>query len=242
MEALNKSNQKKVIKTWSRVVDHHAGFRRPHVRRAQREQVHPGLHPRGNGRAQARRVRARRGSSAATPASGKRRARLPLRHRSKRGHDDMEARAINRYIGSSPRKMRLVIDLIRGKSVERGAAHPALLAEARVEGGGEGAPLGGREPAEQGRAERGSSRTDMVVKEAFVDGGMTMKRILPGPDGARLPDPQAVEPRHDRRGGARRRHPRAARRRRSPRPRRRPPPAKAKRAPRKEAPTAHESK
>jgi len=29
----------------------------------------------------------------------------------------LEARAINRYIGSSPRKMRLVIDLIRGKSV-----------------------------------------------------------------------------------------------------------------------------
>ena len=30
----------------------------------------------------------------------------------------MEARAINRYVGSSPRKMRLVIDLIRGKSVD----------------------------------------------------------------------------------------------------------------------------
>jgi large subunit ribosomal protein L22 len=30
----------------------------------------------------------------------------------------MEAKAINRYIGTSPRKMRLVIDLIRGKGVE----------------------------------------------------------------------------------------------------------------------------
>ena len=30
----------------------------------------------------------------------------------------MEAHAINRYIGTSPRKMRLVIDLIRGKSVD----------------------------------------------------------------------------------------------------------------------------
>ena len=29
----------------------------------------------------------------------------------------MEAKAINRYIGTSPRKMRLVVDLIRGKSV-----------------------------------------------------------------------------------------------------------------------------
>ena len=31
----------------------------------------------------------------------------------------MEARAINRYIGSSPRKMRLVIDLIRGMRVDK---------------------------------------------------------------------------------------------------------------------------
>jgi large subunit ribosomal protein L22 len=31
----------------------------------------------------------------------------------------MEARAIHRYIGSSPRKMRLVIDLIRGISVDK---------------------------------------------------------------------------------------------------------------------------
>ena len=30
----------------------------------------------------------------------------------------LEARAINRYINSSPRKMRLIIDLIRGKSVD----------------------------------------------------------------------------------------------------------------------------
>ncbi len=31
----------------------------------------------------------------------------------------MEARAIHRYIGSSPRKMRLVIDLISGLSVDK---------------------------------------------------------------------------------------------------------------------------
>ena len=31
----------------------------------------------------------------------------------------MEARAINRFIGSSPRKMRLVVDLIRGESVDK---------------------------------------------------------------------------------------------------------------------------
>jgi ribosomal protein L22 len=29
----------------------------------------------------------------------------------------MEAKAVSRYVGTSPRKMRLVIDLIRGKAV-----------------------------------------------------------------------------------------------------------------------------
>ena len=31
----------------------------------------------------------------------------------------MEAKAVNRFIGSSPRKMRLIIDLIRGQSVDK---------------------------------------------------------------------------------------------------------------------------
>ena len=41
----------------------------------------------------------------------------------------------------------------------------------------------------------------MVVKTAFVDGGMIDEADQPGTDGARVPDPQAVEPRHDRRCG-----------------------------------------
>ncbi len=94
----------------------------------------------------------------------------------------MEAHAINRYLGSSPRKMRLVIDLIRGKSVETALhilhfspKHASKVAEKvlrsavsnlqNTEGGGRLGP------------------EDMVVKKAFVDGGMTMKRISPAPMG-----------------------------------------------------------
>lgn len=94
----------------------------------------------------------------------------------------VEARAINRYIGSSPRKMRLVIDLIRGKSVDEAIRilhfspkHASKVAEkvlrsavSNLQNKDEGARL---DPA------------DMVVKEAFVDGGMSMKRILPAPMG-----------------------------------------------------------
>ena len=94
----------------------------------------------------------------------------------------VEARAINRYIGSSPRKMRLVIDLIRGKSVDEAIRilhfspkHASKVAEkvlrsavSNLQNKDEGARL---DPA------------DMVVKEACVDGGMSMKRILPAPMG-----------------------------------------------------------
>lgn len=94
----------------------------------------------------------------------------------------MEARAINRYIGSSPRKMRLIIDLIRGKSVDDAihilhfsAKHASKVAEkvlrsavANLQAQEDGGRLGPE---------------DMLVKEAFVDGGMTMKRISPAPMG-----------------------------------------------------------
>jgi len=94
----------------------------------------------------------------------------------------MEARAINRYIGSSPRKMRLVIDLIRGKSVDEALhilhflpKHASKVAEkvlrsavSNLQSKEEGGRLGPE---------------DMLVKEAFVDGGMTMKRISPAPMG-----------------------------------------------------------
>ena len=94
----------------------------------------------------------------------------------------IEARAVNRYIGSSPRKMRLVIDLIRGKSVDKALSllhftpkHAARIAEkvlrsavSNIHNKDEGARL---EPHE------------MYVKETYVNGGPSMKRMLPAPMG-----------------------------------------------------------
>ncbi len=94
----------------------------------------------------------------------------------------MEAKAINRYIGTSPRKMRLVIDLIRGKAVDHALhllhfspKHAAKTAEkvlrsavSNLQNKDDGARL---------------ETSEMVVKEAFVDGGMMMKRISPAPMG-----------------------------------------------------------
>jgi large subunit ribosomal protein L22 len=94
----------------------------------------------------------------------------------------MEARAINRYIGTSPRKMRLVIDLIRGKSVPDAlhmlhfsTKHASKVAEKVLRS----AVANLQNKEEGGRLEP----ENMVVKTAFVDGGMTMKRISPAPMG-----------------------------------------------------------
>ena len=94
----------------------------------------------------------------------------------------MEARAINRYIGTSPRKMRLVIDLIRGKSVDEALhilhfspKHASKVAEKVLRS----AVSNLQNKDDAGRVDPES----IVVREAFVDGGATMKRISPAPMG-----------------------------------------------------------
>ena len=94
----------------------------------------------------------------------------------------LEARAINRYVNSSPRKMRLVIDLIRGKNVDDALnilhfspKHASRVAE-RV--------LRSAISNLQNKDEAGRTETEsLFIKEAFVDGGPGMKRMLPAPMG-----------------------------------------------------------
>lgn len=94
----------------------------------------------------------------------------------------MEARAINRYVGTSPRKMRLVIDLIRGKSVDEALSvlhfvpkHAAKTAEKVLRS----AISNFQNKEESGRVDTAT----LYVKEAFVDGGPMLKRISPAPMG-----------------------------------------------------------
>ncbi len=94
----------------------------------------------------------------------------------------MEARAVNRYVSSSPRKMRLVIDLIRGKSVDVALhllhfspKHASKVAEKVLRSAVsnlQNKDGGGRLEPEQ-----------MTVKSVCVDVSMTMKRSLPAPMG-----------------------------------------------------------
>jgi large subunit ribosomal protein L22 len=94
----------------------------------------------------------------------------------------MEARAINRFIGSSPRKMRLVIDLIRGESVDKALEvlhfspkHSSKDAEKTLRS----AVSNLINKEESARVEPG----DLFVKEAYVNVGPTLKRISAAPQG-----------------------------------------------------------
>jgi large subunit ribosomal protein L22 len=94
----------------------------------------------------------------------------------------MEAKAVNKYIGSSPRKMRLVVDLIRGASVEKALEvlhfspkHASKDAEKTL-----------RSAVSNIMNLDDSTRVDpadLYIKDAFVNQGPTLKRISPAPMG-----------------------------------------------------------
>jgi large subunit ribosomal protein L22 len=94
----------------------------------------------------------------------------------------MEVKSINRYVGTSPRKMRLVIDLIRGKGVEEALSmlhfvpkQAAKTAEKVLRS----AISNYQNKDEAGRVDTST----LFIKSVFVDGGPTAKRVLPAPMG-----------------------------------------------------------
>jgi len=94
----------------------------------------------------------------------------------------MEARATNKHIGTSPRKMRLVVDLIRGESVDKAleilhfsTKHAAKDAERVLRS----AVSNLYNKDEESKHEP----SDLYVKEAFVNSGPALKRIMPAPMG-----------------------------------------------------------
>ena len=94
----------------------------------------------------------------------------------------VEAKAVARYIRMSPRKVRLVVDMIRGKSVEDALNQLHFV------------PKHSSEPVEKVlrsavanamNTEEGSKLNpeDLKVKEIQVGPGPTMRRYNPGPMG-----------------------------------------------------------
>lgn len=95
----------------------------------------------------------------------------------------MEARAIARHILIAPRKVRIVVDLIRGKSVSEALAilrfvpkRASTVIEKVV-----------KSAAANAEHNLDMSRDDLYVAEAYVDQGPTLKRIQPRQRGQAFP-------------------------------------------------------
>lgn len=91
----------------------------------------------------------------------------------------MEARAIARYVRMSPRKMRRVVDLVRGKEVDEAInilhftrKRAALPVEKALRSAV--ANMLNNPGAKRVNAE------DLYIKTIFVDGGYTLKRFRAG--------------------------------------------------------------
>ncbi|MCF8259550.1 MAG: 50S ribosomal protein L22 [Melioribacteraceae bacterium] len=94
----------------------------------------------------------------------------------------MEARATHKYISTSPRKMRLVIDLIRGISVDRAIEilhfnpkHASKDAEKVLR-----SAVSNLYNKDEDASHDPSA---LIVKEVFVNNGPVAKRVLPAPMG-----------------------------------------------------------
>ena len=89
----------------------------------------------------------------------------------------MQAKAIAKHIGMSPRKVRLVVDQIRGLPVNQ--AYAILRFSKKAASVPVGKTLRSAVANAEYRAEEDGEVLDvdeLVIKRAFVDGGRTMKR------------------------------------------------------------------
>lgn len=94
----------------------------------------------------------------------------------------MESRALTRYVGSSPRKMRLVVDLIRNRNVDEALAilkYTNKNAAKVVEKTLLSAYSNLVRKIDTGRI----NKDEVIVKKAFVNEGPSLKRMLPAPQG-----------------------------------------------------------
>ncbi|NTW48720.1 MAG: 50S ribosomal protein L22 [Chlorobiales bacterium] len=94
----------------------------------------------------------------------------------------MESRAIQRHTPTSPRKMRLVAGLVRGKRVEvaksilenstKHAARTVLLTLKSAVAN-----------YMQANPEKRADESELIVKKIYVDQGVALKRVMPAPMG-----------------------------------------------------------
>ena len=93
----------------------------------------------------------------------------------------MESRAIRRFVRSSPRKMRLLIDLVRGKSVKE--ALTILKFSTKAAAVDAASTIRSAASNLENQTIQSLDLGSILIKEAFVNQGPTAKRISPAPQG-----------------------------------------------------------
>ena len=94
----------------------------------------------------------------------------------------MEARAVHKFLGSSPRKMRLVVDLIRGLSVDKALE----ILHFSPKNASKDAEKVLRSAVANFMNRDETTRVEpeaLYIKDVFVDNGPMLKRIQPAPMG-----------------------------------------------------------
>ena len=91
----------------------------------------------------------------------------------------MEVKATEKYIRTSPRKLRLMADLVRGKKVDRALIILKFLPTPSAK------DLAKAIQSAAANAENNFEMTpsDLKISKIFVDGGRVMKRFRAGPRG-----------------------------------------------------------
>ena len=96
--------------------------------------------------------------------------------------EKLEARAIQKYLRRSPRKVRLVVDLVRGDRVDKALGKLKFLNKAAafdVAKVVKSASANIRDKFQEVRLDN----EELYIKEIYVDEGPTLKRIQPAPMG-----------------------------------------------------------
>lgn len=104
----------------------------------------------------------------------------------------MEAKAIARYVRIAPRKLRIVIDLIRGKAV--GEAFAILKHTPKV--GSEVIEKVLRSAVANAEHNNDMNVDNLIVSTCCVDQGPTMKRIHPRSRGPGVQNLETFQPRN----------------------------------------------
>ncbi len=94
----------------------------------------------------------------------------------------IEARAIQKYLRKSPRKVRLVVDAVRGENVAKALKKLEFIKKASASHVAKvikSAAANARDKFQEVRPEN----NELYIKEIYVNEGPTLKRIQPAPMG-----------------------------------------------------------